>query len=69
MALITNTLVAAIVVLLLVYVVPARVKAYNRLAHIKGPPTTGWSKAWLVRNQFGGKLCTTLIDVARKYGK
>ena len=47
----------------------ARARDWHRLRHIPGPPAAGWTKAFLVRHQFGGKLLQHLRDVAQKYGK
>jgi hypothetical protein len=45
-----------------------RARNWSRLRHIPGPPAAGWTKAFLVRHQFSGKLLQHLRDVAQKYG-
>ncbi|KAH6855941.1 cytochrome P450 11B2 [Chaetomium sp. MPI-CAGE-AT-0009] len=45
-----------------------RTRNWHRLRHIPGPPAAGWTKLFLVRHQFSGKLLQHLRDVAQKHG-
>ncbi|KAK4150335.1 Pisatin demethylase [Chaetomidium leptoderma] len=45
-----------------------RIRNWYRLRHIPGPATARWSKFWLVRRQFGGRLLQHLRDTTKKYG-
>ena len=69
MAFITIATVTASISVLLLYFVASRFLVWKRLCHISGPPLTGWSKFWLVRHQFGGRLCLDLPAVCDKYGE
>lgn len=53
----------------LVYFLGQRVYQWNRLRHIAGPPGTGWTKLWLVRQAWSGRLCDSLYNACREYGE
>ncbi|GAB1317193.1 hypothetical protein MFIFM68171_07403 [Madurella fahalii] len=53
---------------LILWVLFTRIRNWYALRHIPGPRAAGWSKLWLARRQFGGKLLQHLRDVSKKYG-
>lgn len=50
------------------YLVAARLWQYNRLSHIKGPPTTGISWWWHSKAVLSGQAQRYYGDVTEKYG-
>ncbi|KAJ5809734.1 benzoate 4-monooxygenase cytochrome P450 [Penicillium pulvis] len=52
----------------LVHVIARRVYHWNRLRHIAGPPGTGWTKLWLLKQAWSGRLCDRLYNACREYG-
>ncbi|GKT45204.1 cytochrome P450 monooxygenase lolP1 [Colletotrichum spaethianum] len=50
------------------YSVAAIVRQYLRLRHIKGPPTAGFSKWWLVRAVGGGRTHLDFYEACQQYG-
>ncbi|KAK3319973.1 pisatin demethylase [Cercophora scortea] len=58
----------AAVVLLITYRSILTIRQYYRLRHIPGPPTTGISKIWMLRNELGGRMNLVLEDITKKYG-
>jgi len=68
MALLNPTIIAAIVAWTVLYQLISRFIAWKRLNHIPGPQGAGWSKWWLVRHQFQGRICLDMEAVNNKYG-
>ncbi|KAK3680774.1 pisatin demethylase [Podospora appendiculata] len=54
--------------LLIAYRAISTIRLYYRLRHIPGPPTTGISKLWMLRNELGGRMNLVLEDITKKYG-
>ncbi|KAK3294183.1 cytochrome P450 11B2 [Chaetomium fimeti] len=52
----------------IVWSLATRIRNWYRLRHIPGPPGAGWTKFFLVRHQFSGKLPQHLRNVAQKHG-
>lgn len=50
------------------YLVAVRLWEYNRLSHIKGPPTTGISWWWHSKAVLSGQAQRYYGDVTEKYG-
>lgn len=50
------------------YYVVSVVRQYLRLRHIKGPPSTGFSKWWLIRTVYGGRAHLDFYEASEKYG-
>src|SRR3569833_1038339 len=44
-------------------------RQYLRLRHIRGPPTTGFSKWWLISRVTGGRTNLDLYEACQNYGK
>lgn len=57
---------AAVVIL---YLFITRLIRYNRLSHIRGPPSTGWSSFWLVWRQAGDNIPEHFGKAIDKYGE
>jgi hypothetical protein len=68
MAFVITSISIRVIGALIIWSLFTRTRNWYRLRHIPGPPTAAWSKFWLVRRQFGGKLLQHLQDVATKYG-
>ncbi|RNJ52374.1 hypothetical protein D7B24_003737 [Verticillium nonalfalfae] len=62
------TIALAAGLLLLSYLVAARVRDFSRLRHVHGPFLAGWTDLWLIRNQLSGRLNFVLQDANKKYG-
>ncbi|KAL4875703.1 cytochrome P450 [Aspergillus karnatakaensis] len=52
----------------LFYLVDSWIRQWSRLRHIPGPPGVGWTKLWLLKQAWSGKICDNLHDASRKYG-
>jgi len=57
-----------VAVLLVLQTLVYRIKRYSALSHIPGPPTTGWSRLWLVRGNLAGNLHKVFLQANLKYG-
>ncbi|KAJ5964791.1 benzoate 4-monooxygenase cytochrome P450 [Penicillium vulpinum] len=56
---------------MIVFLVPfiaRRIYQWSRLRHIAGPPVTGWTKLWLLKQAWSGRLCDSLYDACKEYG-
>ncbi|KAK6223056.1 cytochrome P450 [Colletotrichum tabaci] len=60
--------VAVAVLVLIAYGVVSTVRQYLRLRHIRGPPSAGLSKWWLVRAIGGGRAHLDFYEACEKYG-
>ncbi|KAF9872377.1 cytochrome P450 [Colletotrichum karsti] len=54
--------------LLVLYVVASTIRQYARLRHVRGPPSAGFSKWWLVRTVYGGRQHLDFYEAFLKYG-
>ncbi|EFW22229.1 hypothetical protein D8B26_001055 [Coccidioides posadasii str. Silveira] len=68
MVLLSSTILVIGGVGLFIYSVITRFVSWYRLRHIPGPPGVGWSRLWLLRHLFSGRLCNKLKDVCDEYG-
>lgn len=59
---------AGVALLLVVWSAISTARQYIRLRHIKGPPSSGFSKWWLIRSVGGGRTHLDLYEVCEKYG-
>ncbi|WQF85885.1 Putative cytochrome P450 [Colletotrichum destructivum] len=60
--------VAVAVLMLIAYAVVSTVRQYTRLRHIRGPPSAGLSKLWLIRAIGGGRAHLDFYEACEKYG-
>ncbi|KDN62705.1 putative cytochrome P450 [Colletotrichum sublineola] len=51
-----------------IYSVVSVIRQYAQLRHIKGPPGSGFTKWWLVRAVYGGRMHLDFYDAYKKYG-
>ena len=68
MALLSPVILLGVVAWSVLYLITSRFFVWKRLRHIPGPLEVGWSKFWLVRHQYAGRLCLDLEAVNKKYG-
>ncbi|KAF6835612.1 benzoate 4-monooxygenase cytochrome p450 [Colletotrichum musicola] len=59
---------AVAVAFAVIYGVVSVVRQYLRLRHVKGPPSTGFSKWWLIRTVYGGRAHLDFYEAYEKYG-
>ena len=62
-------LVLFVVLLVMVYLGTRLYWTWHRLRHIPGPPGTGLSKWWMLRNTLGGDMHLATKDACKKYGE
>ncbi|CAK7203654.1 hypothetical protein SEUCBS139899_006392 [Sporothrix eucalyptigena] len=53
---------------LLAYITASTIASWHRLRHIPGPPGTGFSKWWMLRNTLGGNMHLATKAACREYG-
>ncbi|KAK2051772.1 cytochrome P450 [Colletotrichum caudatum] len=51
-----------------IYSIASVIRQYVRLQHIKGPPGSGFTKWWLLRAVYGGRMHLDFYDAYEKYG-
>ncbi|KAK2036358.1 cytochrome P450 [Colletotrichum somersetense] len=51
-----------------IYSIASVIRQYVRLQHIKGPPGSGFTKWWLLRAVYGGRMHLDFYDAYKKYG-
>nr|XP_036584471.1 cytochrome p450 [Colletotrichum truncatum]KAF6793989.1 cytochrome p450 [Colletotrichum truncatum] len=59
---------SAAVLVVVLYSIYSIFRQYVRLWHIRGPPGAGFSKWWLVRATYGGRLHLDLYEAYKRYG-
>lgn len=50
------------------YLVIQRLRAWNRLRHVKGPRSSGWFDLWMLRRAWSGSLYEDLGELCDQYG-
>lgn len=60
---------AILIVVSTIYFSVATYSVWRRLRHIPGPPGTGLSRWWMLRNTLQGNLHLATKEACKKYGK
>lgn len=58
----------AVITALVLRTLVRRYLRYLEFRHIPGPPTTGWSRLWLLRQALRGEQHKVFYELNKKYG-
>lgn len=59
---------AAVICVVLLYIVVNKVRSHAQLKHIPGPAIAGWTDGWLIRHTLGGNMSFVLKDLHKQHG-